>query len=167
MSSYNKVIVVGHLGDDPTIREFDSQVRVADLRLATTEIIQKNGISHEITDWHDVVAWRKLAEFSALYLRKGRKVLVEGKLRNSIWEDKSTGKKRKSTYILASTIRFMDKKDSSVEGVASSPFLQENPELEDEEEVPFTNETLEEELEHFSLNQEPELSSKGAEKRKS
>lgn len=121
MSTYNKVVLVGHLGGDPIIRELDSQTKVADLRIATNEVILRNGQPYSITDWHEVVAWRKLAEFSEKHLSKGRKILVEGRIRTNIWEEKLTGKKRKSVFILADRIRFMDKKESSGEVLEFHP----------------------------------------------
>lgn len=115
MSSFNKVVLVGHLGGDPIIREFENQIKVADITLATHEVYSRNGETRETTDWHDIVAWRKLAEFCEKSLNKGKKILVEGKLRTNTWEEKETGKKRKSTYILAETIRFMERKDRNPE----------------------------------------------------
>ncbi len=112
MSTYNKVVLIGHLGGDPIIREFESQAKVAELNLATHEIVIKNGSPEEKTDWHEIVAWQKLADFAENFLNKGQKILVEGKLRTRTWEDKETGKKRKSVFVLAEMIRFMDKKES-------------------------------------------------------
>lgn len=114
MSTFNKVILVGHLGSEPAIRTTDQQVKVADFSLATNEVFQKNGERNEITDWHEIVAWRRLADFSERFLKKGNKVMVEGRLKTRNWVDKESGQKRKSVFILADQIQFMDKKEAPV-----------------------------------------------------
>jgi|GEM_PF-54995 len=129
MSSFNKVVLVGHLGGDPIIRDLENQIKVADIILATNEVYTRNGETREITDWHDIVAWRKLAEFSEKNLHKGKKILVEGKLRTNTWEDKESGKKRKSTYILAETIRFMERKEKPLSDLASFHLESETMEM--------------------------------------
>jgi len=144
MSSFNKVVLVGHLGSDPIIRDLENHIKVADLLLATNESYNRNGETREITDWHEIVAWRKLAEFSEKHLEKGKKILVEGKLRTNTWEDKETGKKRKATYILAETIRFMERKNERIDP-AFARF-----QIEDEDEDP------EEIMDLESLNEIPD-----------
>ncbi len=119
MSTYNKVILVGHLGSDPIIRTIENNVKVADFSIATNEVYQKDGEPRETSDWHEIVAWRKLADFTDNYLKKGSKIMVEGKLKTSAWTDKETGAKRKSVFVLADQIRFMDRKE---DGVAQGSF---------------------------------------------
>ncbi len=141
MSTFNKVILVGHLGNEPAIRTTDQQVKVADLSLATNEVFQKNGEKKEITDWHDVVAWRKLADFSERFLKKGSKIMVEGRLKTRSWVDKETGNKRKAVYVLADQIQFMDKKEAPVLDPKDPLYGRESFTLagdsEEEEELPF------------------------------
>ena len=140
MSTFNKVILVGHLGNEPSIRSTDQQVKVADFSIATNELFQKNGEKVEITDWHDIVAWRKLADFSERFLKKGNKIMVEGRLKTRVWVDKETGVKRKNVFIIADQIQFMDKKEAPVLDVRDPLFDQTCftmvAETEDEE-LPF------------------------------
>lgn len=140
MSTFNKVILVGHLGNEPSIRSTDQQVKVADFSIATNELFQKNGEKVEITDWHDIVAWRKLADFSERFLKKGNKIMVEGRLKTRVWVDKETGVKRKNVFVIADQIQFMDKKEAPVLDVRD-PFFDQTSftmvaETEDEE-LPF------------------------------
>lgn len=140
MSTFNKVILVGHLGNEPSIRSTDQQVKVADFSIATNELFQKNGEKIELTDWHDIVAWRKLADFSERFLKKGSKIVVEGRLKTRSWVDKETGTKRKNVYVLADQIQFMDKKEAPVLDIIDPLFDQISfatvAEIEDEE-LPF------------------------------
>ena len=140
MSTFNKVILVGHLGNEPSIRSTDQQVKVADFSIATNELFQKNGEKVEITDWHDIVAWRKLADFSERFLKKGNKIMVEGRLKTRVWVDKETGVKRKNVFVIADQIQFMDKKEAPLLDVRDPLFDQTSftmvAETEDEE-LPF------------------------------
>ena len=140
MTTFNKVILIGHLGNEPSIRSTDQQVKVADFSIATNELFQKNGEKVEITDWHDIVAWRKLADFSERFLKKGNKIMVEGRLKTRVWVDKETGVKRKNVFVIADQIQFMDKKEAPVLDVRDPLFDQTSftmvAETEDEE-LPF------------------------------
>ena len=103
-NSYNKVILVGHLGGDPTGRYTKSGRATASFSLATNESWkQQNGLIAEHTEWHALVAWDKLADFSNEYLYKGQLVSVEGSLRTRTWETKD-GINRKTTEIICSNI---------------------------------------------------------------
>lgn len=140
MSTFNKVILVGHLGNEPSIRSTDQQVKVADFSIATNELFQKNGEKVEITDWHDIVAWRKLADFSERFLKKGSKIMVEGRLKTRSWVDKETGAKRKNVFVLADQIQFMDKKEAPVLDVRDPLFEHTSGAMVEEtedEELPF------------------------------
>jgi single-strand DNA-binding protein len=101
MSGVNKVILVGRLGADPEVRSLESGTKVASIRLATSERYKdKNGNQQEITEWHNVVLWRGLADVTEKYLKKGDQVYVEGKLKTRKWTDKD-GHDRYSTDIVA------------------------------------------------------------------
>jgi len=100
MSGVNKVILVGHLGANPEVRYTAGGQPVANFRLATTERWVKNGEKSEITEWHRVVAWGKLAEICGQYLQKGKQVYIEGKIRTRQWQDQQ-GQKRFTTEIVA------------------------------------------------------------------
>ena len=102
MSGVNKVILVGHLGDDPDARYMPNGGAVTNISVATSETWKdKNtGDKKERTEWHRVVFFNRLAEIAAQYLQKGKQVYVEGSLRTRRWEDKS-GATRYTTEIVA------------------------------------------------------------------
>lgn len=82
----NKVILIGNLGSDPQIRYTPTGHAVTNIRLATTSNWKdKNGISQERTDWHNVVLFNRRAEISAKHLKKGSKIYIEGNLRSRKW----------------------------------------------------------------------------------
>jgi single-strand DNA-binding protein len=95
----NKVILVGNLGADPELRYTGSGTAVANFTLATNESYKdKDGNLVEKTEWHKLVAWDRLAEIVAEYLKKGRQVYVEGSLQTRKWEDQD-GNDRYTTEI--------------------------------------------------------------------
>jgi single-strand DNA-binding protein len=101
MSSLNKILLIGHLGRDPEIRYTPDGSPVASFSLATSENwTDKNGSRQEHTEWHNIVAWNRLADLSKRFLAKGRQVYVEGRLRNREWTDRD-GNKRKTTEVVA------------------------------------------------------------------
>lgn len=117
MSSVNKVILIGHLGDAPICTQLQSGTSVAQFSIATNEKWKgKNGESIEKTEWHNIVVWGKMSEHCAKYLSKGSKAYIEGRLETKQWEDKETGAKRYKTQIVATQVVFLDsKKDQSEE----------------------------------------------------
>jgi single-strand DNA-binding protein len=105
----NKVILVGRLGADPEVRYTPDGAQVTTFRLATDEQWKdKSGERTQRTEWHRVVAFRKLAEICGSYLSKGRLVYVEGRLQTRSWEDKE-GQKRFTTEIVASNMQILDR----------------------------------------------------------
>jgi single-strand DNA-binding protein len=101
MSGVNKVILVGNLGADPTMRSTAGGTSVCNFNLATSErFTNKSGEREERTEWHRVVAWAKLAEICAEYLKKGKQVYIEGRLQTREWDDKE-GNKRYTTEVVA------------------------------------------------------------------
>ena len=100
MSGINKVILVGHIGKDPDFRTIADGVPVMSFPLATTEFINKNGVRTEVTEWHNIVMWRTLAEAGARQLKKGLLIYLEGKLKTRSFLDKE-GIKRYVTEIAA------------------------------------------------------------------
>jgi single-strand DNA-binding protein len=105
----NKVILVGRLGADPEVRYTPDGAMVTTFRLATDEQWKdKSGERTQRTEWHRVVAFRKLAEICGSYLAKGRLVYVEGRLQTRSWEDKE-GQKRFTTEIVASNMQILDR----------------------------------------------------------
>lgn len=120
MSGVNKVILVGHLGKDPEIRHLDGGVSVTSFPLATSETYTKDGRKIEQTEWHNIVMWRGLADVGAKYLKKGKLVYIEGKLRTRSFEDKE-GIKRYSTEVVAENFTMLGKKEDSDEGSSNAP----------------------------------------------
>jgi single-strand DNA-binding protein len=100
--SVNKVILVGNIGKDPDVKYTPSGVPVAKFSLATNERFKgKSGEWQERTEWHNVIAWQRLAEIVGEYVQKGNKLYVEGRLQTSSWEDRQSGEKKYKTEIVA------------------------------------------------------------------
>ena len=96
----NKAILIGNLGADPELRYTQSGTPVASFRIATTERWKdKDGNQQEQTEWHNIVAWSRLAEICGEYLNKGSRVYIEGKLQTRKWQDKS-GQDRYTTEVV-------------------------------------------------------------------
>jgi single-strand DNA-binding protein len=101
--SVNKVILVGNLGKDPEVKYTPNGVPVAKFSLATNERYKdKSGEWQDRTEWHNIVAWQRLAEIVGEYVKKGSKIYIEGRLQTSSWEDKQSGEKKYRTEIVAS-----------------------------------------------------------------
>jgi single-strand DNA-binding protein len=110
MASVNKVILIGNLGNDPEMRYMNDGTAVATLSIATTDTWKdKNGEKQEKTEWHRVVIYRKLAEIAGEYLRKGRPVYIEGRLKTDKWTDKQ-GVERYTTRIVATEMKMLGSK---------------------------------------------------------
>lgn len=105
--SINKVILVGNLGKDPELRYTPSGAAVCTFSLATSDKFKnKAGESQENTEWHNIVAWKGLAEICGKYLHKGKQVYVEGKLQTRSYEDRN-GNKRNVTEIVISQMQML------------------------------------------------------------
>ena len=107
MAGINKVILVGRLGQDPEVRYTPSGVAVANFSIATSDEWRDKdtGEKKERTEWHRIVAWRRLGEICGEYLSKGRQVYIEGKLQTRSWE--KDGVTRCTTEIVASDVQFL------------------------------------------------------------
>jgi len=109
----NKVLLIGNLGKDPEVRKLDNGSSVGRFSVATNESYKdKSGEWQNLTEWHNVVVWRALAERAERSLKKGNMVYVEGKLTTRKWQDKE-GNDRYSTEVVANTFRLLEKRDSS------------------------------------------------------
>jgi single-strand DNA-binding protein len=110
MSGVNKVILIGRLGKDPEVRNLDNGAVVANFSIATSESYKDRttGEKKEITEWHNIVLWRGLAEIAQKYLRKGDMVYIEGKLRTRSWEKE--GVTRYTTEIVADNMNMLSPK---------------------------------------------------------
>jgi single-strand DNA-binding protein len=110
--SFNKVILIGNVGKDPEIRRFENNIK-ASFSLATSETYTpKGGEKVTQTEWHNVVCWRRLAEITENYIKKGSQLLVEGKLRYRSYDDKD-GNKRYIVEVEADNIQLLGRKPDS------------------------------------------------------
>ncbi|MDT8412454.1 MAG: single-stranded DNA-binding protein [Vicingaceae bacterium] len=114
MAGINKVILVGNLGKDPEVRYLEGGTAVANFSLATSENYtdRSSGEKKTITEWHNVVLWRGLAEVAEKYLKKGNQVYIEGKLRTRKWQDKD-GHDRYTTEIVGDSMQMLGRKDDN------------------------------------------------------
>lgn len=109
----NKVILVGNVGADPEIRTLDSGVKVARIRLATTERVpnkDKSGYT-DVTEWHSITLWRNLADVVDKYIRKGSQLYIEGKLRTREYD--KNGVKCFATEIVADEMKMLGKREAT------------------------------------------------------
>lgn len=120
--SLNRVMLIGNLGKDPELRYTTSGVAVATFSLATNESWKdQDGNTQERTEWHNIVAWKKLAEICGEWLKKGKKVYIEGRIQTRSYDDKNTGTKKYITEIVAENMIMLDSKGSATsEGNPSS-----------------------------------------------
>ncbi|ECA0340939.1 single-stranded DNA-binding protein SSB2 [Salmonella enterica subsp. enterica serovar Richmond] len=121
----NKVILVGHLGQDPEVRYMPNGGAVANLTLATSESWRdkQDGEIREHTEWHRVVVFGKLAEIASEYLRKGAQVYIEGQLRTRKWTDQS-GQDKYTTEVVVGqngTMQMLGRRDSQQQGSQPQP----------------------------------------------
>lgn len=135
--SLNKVTLIGNLGKDPELSYTPSGVAVAKFSVATGERWKdQEGNVQEKTEWHNIVAWKKLAEICGQYLKKGSKVYLEGKLQTRSWDDKTTGVKKYMTEVIADDLIMLDSKGGS--GASESPVPSESRVAEPEkDDLPF------------------------------
>jgi single-strand DNA-binding protein len=112
--SLNKVMLIGNIGRDPEVKTLDGSngsQKVATFTLATGEKYKdRNGELQEKTEWHNIVAWRNLADICEKYIRKGMQVYIEGRIRTRSWQDKD-GNTRYTTEIMADNLQMLGKKD--------------------------------------------------------
>ncbi|RJF99686.1 single-stranded DNA-binding protein [Noviherbaspirillum saxi] len=108
MASVNKVIIVGNLGRDPETRYMPNGDAVTNIAVATTESWKdkNSGEKKELTEWHRITFYRKLAEIAGQYLKKGSQIYVEGRLQTRKWTDKD-GVERYTTEIIADTMQML------------------------------------------------------------
>jgi single-strand DNA-binding protein len=112
--SVNKVILVGNVGKDREVRYSASGTPVANFSLATNEKFKdRNDQWQERTEWHSIVAWKRLAEFVGEYGAKGSKLYVEGKIQTSSWEDRQSGERKYRTEIVARELLLLGPRENS------------------------------------------------------
>lgn len=143
MAGLNKVILIGNLGRDPELRKTPSGTSVVSFSIATTERwTDKNGSRQDRTEWHNIVAWSRLAELAHQYLRKGRSVYIEGRITTRSWDDKDGNKKYK-TEIVANQILFLGGTDSGSD--SAIPHSMEEP-FGDNGNMPIPEDIVEDDL---------------------
>lgn len=122
MAGVNKAIIVGHLGNDPEIRTMPNGDPVAKISIATSEewTDKQSGEKKQNTEWHTIIAFRKLADIIGQYLKKGSQVYVEGKIRTRKWQDQN-GQDRYTTEIIADQLQML----SSSQGYNGNNWAQE------------------------------------------
>jgi len=99
--SVNKAILIGNLGTDVELRSTSGGQNVANFRIATNRVYtDRSGQRQEQTEWHNIVAWGRLAEICEQYLKKGDQVYIEGRIQTRSWEDQS-GQQRWTTEVVA------------------------------------------------------------------
>lgn len=124
----NKIILVGNLGKDPDIRTLENGTKVGTFSVATNESYKdKNDQWQTLTEWHNVVVWRGLAERAERELKKGGMVYIEGKLTHRKYQDKD-GVERSITEIVANTCNSLERKEKSSAGISTPfPSLSDDP----------------------------------------
>ncbi len=116
MASYNRVQLIGNLGQDPELRCTQSQTPLTNISVATTEFRNTaEGGKQSFTDWHRVVVWGRQAENCCKYLHKGSPVFIEGRLQTRSWEDQN-GQKRYTTEVVASNVQFLGSRPGETQG---------------------------------------------------
>lgn len=138
--SVNKVILIGNLGKDPEIRALENGTKLARFPLATSETFtdKTTGERREITDWHNIVVWRGLAEVVEKYVTKGQKIYIEGKLKRRSWQDES-GEKRYSVEVVADSMTMLSK-------ATQEPSKMNDPQFKNSKDTPKTHQKLEDDL---------------------
>jgi len=117
MAGVNKVIIIGRLGRDPELRNFQNGTPVANFPVATSEqwTDKQTGEKKEKTEWHRIVAFGRLAEICGQYLAKGKQVYIEGRLQTREWEDRD-GITRYTTEIVASNMQMLGSRQDTAQG---------------------------------------------------
>jgi len=137
----NKVILIGNLGRDPEVQNFENGVKKAAFTLATTEAYRgKDGEKTTHTEWHNIVMWRGLADVAERFLKKGNTIYVEGRIRKREYEDKE-GQKRSIYEILADSMQMLGggpRDGGPVQGQAVEPAVTDSPVINGpEDDLPF------------------------------
>lgn len=121
MASVNKVTILGNLGRDPEVRYSPDGAAICNISVATTSSWKdkSSGERREETEWHRITFYNRLAEIAGEYLKKGRSVYVEGRLKTRKWQDKDTGADRFSTEIIADSMQLLGGRDGGDSGGTS------------------------------------------------
>lgn len=119
--SVNKVILIGNLGKDPEVKYTPGGTPVAKFSLATNERFKdKSGEWQDRTEWHNIVAFQRLAEIVGEYVKKGSKLYIEGRLQTSSWDDRESGQKKYRTEIIAGDLVLLSGRGEDAGGSRAS-----------------------------------------------
>jgi len=134
----NKVILIGNLGRDPEVRSTASGIAQATFSIATSERWddKDSGEKRERTEWHKIVAWRRLAEICGSYLKKGSQVYIEGKLQTRKWTDQDNNE-RYTTEIIAQNLQILGSPSQQGGGYSQNFSLPEEPSDVPDDDIPF------------------------------
>ena len=147
MASVNKVILIGNLGKDPETRYSASGTAFTNFSIATSRKYKKDGDSEytEETEWHNITTFGRTAEVAGEYLRKGKPVYIEGRLRTRKWQDKD-GNDRYTTEVVAEHIQFLGSRDDGerqerprrAQSTSSEPKPSKHQKVDDmDDDIPF------------------------------
>ncbi len=121
MASLNKILLIGRLGKDPEIRYTPDQSPVATFSLATSDTwTDKSGTRQERTEWHNIVAWNKLADLCKRFLSKGQQVYIEGRVQTREYTDRD-GNKRRITEVVASQMVLLGSRSQAAADAGVQP----------------------------------------------
>lgn len=110
----NRVQLIGNLGNDPEVREFDGGKKMVKFSVATNEVYKNSkGEKVKETQWHNLVAWGRVATLAEKYLKKGKEVAIDGKLTTRSYEDRDGNKKYVSEIIVNDILMLSPKKQKS------------------------------------------------------
>lgn len=140
----NKAIILGRLGKDPEMRYAPSGTAIATFSVATNSRQKADGEWVDKTDWHNILAFGKLAEFAGEYLSKGKLIYLEGRIQTSSWEDQQGQKKYKTEIVVSELQMIGSKSDTSGSSVeeqngeeAKVNETPQQPAAEEEDDLPF------------------------------
>lgn len=133
----NKVHLIGHTGKDPEVRTLDNNNTVASFSFATVERFNKNGEKKEVTTWHNIVAWGKLAEIIEKYVKKGSHLALVGKISNRSYDDKQ-GIKKYISEVIVDEMEMLGSKTEQTGQTAPAQSEPAPPENESGNDIPFS-----------------------------
>ena len=140
-SSVNKVILVGHIGNKPEGRYTPSGISTASFSLATNESwIDSENEKQERTEWHNIVAWNKLADFATEYLQKGQLIFIEGRMQTRTYKDKEDIQRRVTEIVSTAITPLEWKTTDKKENGSANTVDKKNTKIEEpaeEEDLPF------------------------------
>lgn len=137
MASFNRVILIGNLTRDPELRQIPSGTAVCQIGLAVSHKYKSNGEMKEDTAFIDVTAWGRTGEVVNEYCRKGSPLMVEGRLKQESWNDKTTGQKRYKLTVVADSVQLLGSRGDGPPQTKSEPADPAFSQPQDEGDVPF------------------------------